>query len=196
MRCWTGKCAAMFEGCCRWTRRYARAASRAARPRPDDATSRTKLLGSSAAPIDVCGSTATAYRRSLYRQTPRCTPRLDVAPPIWITRIVRLLPKPPLPALAVGYLRRGEWSRIFGSESVLLTCRDDSMRLWLTPTVIAGGGCRPDEIGCTASDMGGLSGGWEKWTWSSWITGPVGAAMIERLDIAEDQQHLDIVGVG
>ncbi len=39
----------------------------------------------------------------------------------------------------------------------------------------------------------GLSTGWEKW--DSIITGqlaPVGAAMIERLDIAEDQQHLDI----
>ncbi len=39
----------------------------------------------------------------------------------------------------------------------------------------------------------GLSGGWEKW--DSVIMdqlGPVGAAMIERLDIAEDHQHLDI----
>src|SRR6478752_3208974 len=39
----------------------------------------------------------------------------------------------------------------------------------------------------------GLSAGWEKW--DSVITdqlGPVGAAMIERLEIAEDQQHLDI----
>jgi SAM-dependent methyltransferase len=39
----------------------------------------------------------------------------------------------------------------------------------------------------------GLSAGWEKW--DSVITeqlGPVGEAMIERLDIAADQQHLDI----
>jgi len=39
----------------------------------------------------------------------------------------------------------------------------------------------------------GLSAGWEKW--DSLIMdqlGPVGAAMIERLDIATDQQHLDI----
>jgi SAM-dependent methyltransferase len=39
----------------------------------------------------------------------------------------------------------------------------------------------------------GLSAGWEKW--DSVITsqlGPVGAAMIERLDIALDQHHLDI----
>jgi SAM-dependent methyltransferase len=39
----------------------------------------------------------------------------------------------------------------------------------------------------------GLAAGWEKW--DSVITdqlGPVGAAMIEQLDIAEDQQHLDI----
>ena len=39
----------------------------------------------------------------------------------------------------------------------------------------------------------GLSAGWEKW--DSVIMdqlGPVGAAMIERLDIAQDQQHLDI----
>ena len=39
----------------------------------------------------------------------------------------------------------------------------------------------------------GLSAGWEKW--DSVIMeqlGPVGAAMIECLDIAEDQQHLDI----
>ena len=39
----------------------------------------------------------------------------------------------------------------------------------------------------------GLSAGWEKW--DSVIMeqlGPVGAAIIERLDIADDQQHLDI----
>jgi len=39
----------------------------------------------------------------------------------------------------------------------------------------------------------GLSSGWEKW--DSVIMdqlGPVGAAMIERLDIAEDSQQLDI----
>ena len=39
----------------------------------------------------------------------------------------------------------------------------------------------------------GLSAGWEKW--DAVIVeqlGPVGAAMIERLDIAEDQHHLDI----
>jgi ubiquinone/menaquinone biosynthesis C-methylase UbiE len=39
----------------------------------------------------------------------------------------------------------------------------------------------------------GLSAGWEKW--DSVIMaqlGPVGRAMVERLDIAEDQQHLDI----
>src|SRR5438270_5557908 len=39
----------------------------------------------------------------------------------------------------------------------------------------------------------GLSAGWEKW--DSVIMdqlGPVGAAMIERLDITEDHQHLDI----
>ncbi|HZN13717.1 MAG TPA: class I SAM-dependent methyltransferase [Acidimicrobiales bacterium] len=39
----------------------------------------------------------------------------------------------------------------------------------------------------------GLSGGWEKW--DALIMdqlGPVGTAMIERLDIADDQQHLDI----
>jgi SAM-dependent methyltransferase len=39
----------------------------------------------------------------------------------------------------------------------------------------------------------GLAAGWEKW--DSVIMeqlGPVGAAMIERLEIAEDQQHLDI----
>ena len=39
----------------------------------------------------------------------------------------------------------------------------------------------------------GLSASWEKW--DSVIMdqlGPVSAAMIERLDIAEDHQHLDI----
>src|SRR3954467_1877149 len=39
----------------------------------------------------------------------------------------------------------------------------------------------------------GLSAGWEKW--DSIIMdqlGPVGTAMIERLDIADDQHHLDI----
>jgi SAM-dependent methyltransferase len=39
----------------------------------------------------------------------------------------------------------------------------------------------------------GLSGGWEKWDLVIMDQlGPVGAAMIERLDIAEDQQHLDV----
>ncbi|MEY2567505.1 MAG: hypothetical protein QOE35_2034 [Actinomycetota bacterium] len=39
----------------------------------------------------------------------------------------------------------------------------------------------------------GLSGGWEKWDLVIMDQlAPVGAAMIERLDIAEDQQHLDI----
>src|SRR5258708_7696848 len=39
----------------------------------------------------------------------------------------------------------------------------------------------------------GLSAGWEKWDLVIMDQlGPVGAAMIERLDIAEDQQHLDI----
>lgn len=39
----------------------------------------------------------------------------------------------------------------------------------------------------------GLSSGWEKWDLVIMDQlGPVGAAMIEHLDIAEDQQHLDI----
>src|SRR4051795_7414545 len=39
----------------------------------------------------------------------------------------------------------------------------------------------------------GLSGGWEKWDLVIMDQlGPVSAAMIERLDVAEDQQHLDI----
>src|SRR5213595_1463613 len=39
----------------------------------------------------------------------------------------------------------------------------------------------------------GLSGGWEKWDAVIMDQlGPVGTAMIERLDIADDQQHLDI----
>ncbi len=39
----------------------------------------------------------------------------------------------------------------------------------------------------------GLSGGWQKWDLVIMDQlGPVGAAMIERLDIAEDQRHLDI----
>src|SRR4051794_7428773 len=39
----------------------------------------------------------------------------------------------------------------------------------------------------------GLSGGWEKWDLVIMDQlGPVGAAMIERLEIAEDQQHLDV----
>ena len=39
----------------------------------------------------------------------------------------------------------------------------------------------------------GLSAGWEKWDAIIMDQlAPVGAAMIERLDIAEDQRHLDI----
>src|SRR5215467_2063443 len=43
------------------------------------------------------------------------------------------------------------------------------------------------------SRWAGLSAGWDKW--DAIIThqlAPVGAAMIERLGIGEDQQHLDI----
>lgn len=51
-----------------------------------------------------------------------------------------------------------------------------------------------DEIRDTQrATWAGLSGGWEKWDLVIMDQlGPVGAAMIERLDIAEDQQHLDI----
>ena len=39
----------------------------------------------------------------------------------------------------------------------------------------------------------GLSGGWEKWDRIIMDQlGPVGTAMIDSLDIAGDQQHLDI----
>src|SRR3954454_22344652 len=39
----------------------------------------------------------------------------------------------------------------------------------------------------------GLSGGWEKWDMIIMDQlGPVGAAMIERLEVAVDQQHLDV----
>src|SRR3954468_2798606 len=39
----------------------------------------------------------------------------------------------------------------------------------------------------------GLSGGWEKWDMVIMDQlGPVGEAMIERLEVAEDQQHLDV----
>src|SRR3954454_2300268 len=52
----------------------------------------------------------------------------------------------------------------------------------------------PDEIrDAQRANWAGLSAGWEKW--DSVIMdqlGPVGAAIIGRLDIAEDQQHLDI----
>jgi SAM-dependent methyltransferase len=52
----------------------------------------------------------------------------------------------------------------------------------------------PDEIrDVQRAAWAGLSAGWEKW--DSVIMdqlGPVGAAMIERLHIAEDHQHLDI----
>jgi SAM-dependent methyltransferase len=53
---------------------------------------------------------------------------------------------------------------------------------------------RADEIrDAQRATWAGLSAGWEKW--DSVIMdqlGPVGAAMIGRLDIAEDQRHLDI----
>jgi SAM-dependent methyltransferase len=52
----------------------------------------------------------------------------------------------------------------------------------------------PDEIrDVQRATWAGLSAGWEKW--DSVIMdqlGPLGAAMIERLDIAEDHQHLDV----
>jgi ubiquinone/menaquinone biosynthesis C-methylase UbiE len=53
---------------------------------------------------------------------------------------------------------------------------------------------RADEIReSQRATWAGLAAGWEKW--DSVIMdqlGPVGAAMIERLDLTEDQQHLDI----
>ena len=64
---------------------------------------------------------------------------------------------------------------------------------WMHP--IAGGPMPSgDEIrDVQRATWAGLSGGWEKW--DSVIMdqlGPVGTAIIERLDIADDQQHLDI----
>ena len=56
--------------------------------------------------------------------------------------------------------------------------------------------CRPsaDEIrDAQRTTWAGLSAGWEKW--DAVIIDqldPVSAAIIERLDVVEDQQHLDI----
>src|SRR3954451_14546362 len=59
-----------------------------------------------------------------------------------------------------------------------------------------GGGPMPssDEIrDAQRETWAGLSAGWEKWDVVIMDQlAPVGAAMIERLDIAEDQHHLDI----
>src|SRR5262249_4610121 len=59
---------------------------------------------------------------------------------------------------------------------------------------IGGSMTSADEIrDAQRTSWAGLSAGWEKW--DSVIMdqlGPVGAAMIERLDIAEGHQHLDI----
>ncbi|MGI9193324.1 MAG: class I SAM-dependent methyltransferase [Actinomycetota bacterium] len=64
------------------------------------------------------------------------------------------------------------------------------------PDVSIAGGTMPsaDEIrDAQRATWAGLSGGWEKWDLVIMDQlGPVGAAMIESLDIAEDQQHLDI----
>ena len=51
-----------------------------------------------------------------------------------------------------------------------------------------------DEIrNAQRASWGGLSSGWEKWDAIIMDQlGPVGSAMIERLDIADDQQHLDV----
>src|SRR5258708_15419445 len=63
-------------------------------------------------------------------------------------------------------------------------------------TLFRSGGPMPsaDEIRDSQRETwAGLSAGWEKW--DSVIMeqlGPVSAAMIERLDIASDHQHLDI----
>src|SRR6476620_1374525 len=53
---------------------------------------------------------------------------------------------------------------------------------------------RGDEIrNAQRATWAGLSASWEKWDAVIMDQlGPVGVAMIERLDIAEDQQHLDI----
>src|SRR5256885_2049828 len=66
---------------------------------------------------------------------------------------------------------------------------------WSVDASIAGGPMpSADEIrDVQRATWAGLSAGWAKW--DSVIMdqlGPVSAAMIERLDIAEDQQHLDI----
>ncbi|MBV9412358.1 MAG: class I SAM-dependent methyltransferase [Acidimicrobiia bacterium] len=53
---------------------------------------------------------------------------------------------------------------------------------------------RPDEIrDGERTKWAGLSAGWEKWDVVIMDQlGPVGAAIIERIDIAPGQQHLDI----
>jgi len=56
------------------------------------------------------------------------------------------------------------------------------------------GGPRADEIRrAQRTTWAGLSAGWEKWDAVIMDQlGPVTSAIIERLDVDEDQQHLDI----
>ena len=80
------------------------------------------------------------------------------------------------------------------SYRALCTPAKECLRVrWMHP--IAGGPMPSgDEIrDVQRATWAGLSAGWEKW--DSVIMdqpGPVGTAIIERLDIADDQQHLDI----
>src|SRR5437660_840073 len=65
---------------------------------------------------------------------------------------------------------------------------------WLDISMVGGAMPSAEEIrDAQRATWAGLSGGWEKWDLVIMDQlGPVSAAMIQRLDIGEDQQHLDI----
>jgi SAM-dependent methyltransferase len=71
---------------------------------------------------------------------------------------------------------------------------NEFLRVGWTHLIVGGPMPSGDEIrDAQRATWAGLSAGWEKW--DSVIMdqlGPVGAAIIDRLDIAADQQHLDI----
>src|SRR4029079_3852151 len=98
--------------------------------------------------------------------------------------------------LAARRSRSRTTARSDGTRSPPRDSRLTSLRRPFSPSPSRAGGPMPsaDEIRQAQREAwAGLSAGWEKW--DSVILdqlGPVGAAMIERLDIAEAQQHLHI----
>ena len=142
-------------------------------------------------------------QRDRRRPSRRCSPSAgsvawtSPAPYAWSNSRLEILPA----SMDLGFtvIRRGPRRRVRGRArreriAGIMYSRQGVPSCSVDASIAGGPMPSADEIrDVQRATWAGLSAGWEKW--DSVIMdqlGPVGAAMIERLDIAEDHQHLDI----